>query len=733
MTLPSPGHFVGREEALAAYDDLWSLRTPQRILNVEGISGTGKTTLLWYIVNHHDQSGRLRVTLDLGDGQLRALDHALLDALVDQLALPDHSLSRMGYYKVADRLDRQAAAIRGSRADIRIEQLAQDRGSIGSSPIHVSIAMNQRLADHRRAARHRLTRELLEVCEPLRGRECVLLLDTYEAVGGSADADFRAWLEEELLPGLLARWPGLRVVLAGREELPWRADQHRRTALQGWTRSDSDAFLAQWGVTDDALRKAIFSHCRGHPLLTDMAREVWRAGIDSGVLLTAADLLEGVDREAASEWLFKRLVERLPTPLGEGLRAAALLRRLSLEALNALLDEQRRLDAGAYQRLLRLSIIQRVPGKAAVVHDLLRQVEDARCRQEEPKRFRDCNERAASYYIEEPTGSTADVLYHMLAIDPVEGFRRWISVIDATRLSYDIAEQVALLEIAHLAERWRWLGSGDQAAWWLRNGLLAQYTDRLREAEAAYAAALALYQTVEDRLGEANTRKALGDLYVRTDRLRDAEAAYAAALALYQTVEARLGEANTHRSVARLRSIQERNDEAVASFADALCIYQSIEDSYSVAVTLTERGEHRVADGDPAGFADWGTALAIAAVTDEFLFEGTFQDCFSRTVEALQPDGRPELLGDGVPQLLEAVETTVETFDPNDEVRPNLSFVYGCFRLAWILSTWQIIVDEAQRDELASIARQEARELDEASNGALELSNLVVQVLTADR
>lgn len=65
MTLPDPKHFTDREAALAAYDALWQPETTQRILNVEGISGNGKTTLLWYIAHHHDQSDRPRLVVDL--------------------------------------------------------------------------------------------------------------------------------------------------------------------------------------------------------------------------------------------------------------------------------------------------------------------------------------------------------------------------------------------------------------------------------------------------------------------------------------------------------------------------------------------------------------------------------------------------------------------------------------------------------------------------------------------
>jgi hypothetical protein len=46
MTLPNPKHFTDREAALAAYDALWQPGISQRVLNIQGLSGNGKTTLL---------------------------------------------------------------------------------------------------------------------------------------------------------------------------------------------------------------------------------------------------------------------------------------------------------------------------------------------------------------------------------------------------------------------------------------------------------------------------------------------------------------------------------------------------------------------------------------------------------------------------------------------------------------------------------------------------------------
>ncbi|HBL29686.1 MAG TPA: hypothetical protein DD490_22860, partial [Acidobacteria bacterium] len=65
-------------------------------------------------------------------------------------------------------------------------------------------------------------------------------------------------------------------------------------------------------------------------------------------------------------------------------------------------------------------------------------------------------------------------------------------------------------------------------------------------------AARAILSSAPGTAAEANTRQALGDLYVRTDRLREAEDAYQNALPIYQQIEARLGEANTRQALGDL-------------------------------------------------------------------------------------------------------------------------------------------------------------------------------------
>ncbi len=116
-------------------------------------------------------------------------------------------------------------------------------------------------------------------------------------------------------------------------------------------------------------------------------------------------------------------------------------------------------------------------------------------------------------------------------------------------------------------------------------------TDRLKEAEQRYTAALPLFRQIEDRLGEANTLRVLGELYVRTDRLKEAEQRYAEALPLSRQIENRLGEANTLEGLGYLYVRTNRWKEAEQRYGEALPLFRQIENRLGEANTLRALGD----------------------------------------------------------------------------------------------------------------------------------------------
>jgi tetratricopeptide (TPR) repeat protein len=153
----------------------------------------------------------------------------------------------------------------------------------------------------------------------------------------------------------------------------------------------------------------------------------------------------------------------------------------------------------------------------------------------------------------------------------------------------------------HIGQAQGALGACEQAASSLRGrpgeantlkalGDLYVRTARLKEAEEVYGKALPLYRQIDDRLGEANTLQALGDLYVRTARLKEAEEVYGKALPLYRQIDDRLGEANTLQALGDLYVRTARLKEAEEVYGKALPLYRQIDARLGEANTLKALG-----------------------------------------------------------------------------------------------------------------------------------------------
>ena len=103
-----------------------------------------------------------------------------------------------------------------------------------------------------------------------------------------------------------------------------------------------------------------------------------------------------------------------------------------------------------------------------------------------------------------------------------------------------------------------------------------QFLDRRTEALERYEAALAFYRDIGDRLGEANTLKAIGDVLQFLKRSTEALERYEAALAFYRDIGDRLGEANTLKAIGDVLQFLDRRTEALERYEAALAFYRDI-------------------------------------------------------------------------------------------------------------------------------------------------------------
>jgi tetratricopeptide (TPR) repeat protein len=109
-------------------------------------------------------------------------------------------------------------------------------------------------------------------------------------------------------------------------------------------------------------------------------------------------------------------------------------------------------------------------------------------------------------------------------------------------------------------------------------GNVAMYRGDLERSRKAYEHGLEISRAAQDRLGEANCLKSLGDLDMRVDDLDTARTSYTLALAIFREIRHHLGEANCLQSLGRLALAAGEPKEAFQRFLEVLARHREIRD-----------------------------------------------------------------------------------------------------------------------------------------------------------
>jgi tetratricopeptide (TPR) repeat protein len=135
-----------------------------------------------------------------------------------------------------------------------------------------------------------------------------------------------------------------------------------------------------------------------------------------------------------------------------------------------------------------------------------------------------------------------------------------------------IALQTKLNLKADLASSWENLGN-----------LYFERRHNSQKAENCYGKALAIYQQIGDKNGEANTLQAIGDVLQFLKRSDEALSRYEQALSFYREIGDRLGEANVLQELGKLESDPK---QSLVYLQQAQNLYQQIGDIYSQSRNL---------------------------------------------------------------------------------------------------------------------------------------------------
>jgi tetratricopeptide (TPR) repeat protein len=257
-------------------------------------------------------------------------------------------------------------------------------------------------------------------------------------------------------------------------------------------------------------------------------------------------------------------------------------------------------------------------------------------------------------------------------------------------------------------------------------GDLQMYTDQLASAEVSYRQALDVFRQVKSRLGEANTVRALGDLQVRTGRMTDAEASYQRALNLYRQVGDRLGEANTRVTLGRYFSASGADDRAEGEFGAALAAYESFGDAYSAATTLTHRGQHRVLRRRNDGMTDWREALDLAATADLYLLGQVMVVTLSSTRYLLATGEADDYPAAALPLITDAASLPESAFPEDQRMARSIALAgFALLRDLAAVRASGLLPRESDSTALLNAARQ----VDRVTDSAYGLTALTQEIL----
>jgi hypothetical protein len=374
---------VGRASVLHVFDRFRRSDSDERVIVVWGEPGTGKSYLLRYFAKVHGPERTAVVDLDAVAGS----DHAgnpvrsLLDALASAVApwAPDGGRA---YFDLSDEAAAAEQSVLASRPDVRVSQVAVGR-SISNSPISIDLSdEHQKVLRLRRHFQGRLQRVLVSLLRECDTSDKLLLIDGFERITSLSEAgtdearelrtDHYAWLTDALLPEITRT--GLRIVVAGWNEVPLRLPAHR-VRLAEWSNAETDEYLVARGMDDQSLRRAVRNACGGHPSWTALVADAWEAGGGDGRGTTLQDIETAARHAPTDRWLIPFFLNRLPERQRVTVTAAAVLREITVEAVTALVpvgDRKRVLYPDWAQELFGYSFVRRSAAMGSGGHDTWR-------------------------------------------------------------------------------------------------------------------------------------------------------------------------------------------------------------------------------------------------------------------------------------------------------------------------------------------------------------------------
>lgn len=536
QSLPLLKPFVGREREQKAYQKLLTQSGPW-VLAITGQGGMGKSALLQHLKEHTPPETHAAL-LQFANSNLRSDALKILDDLSGQLTRQCDK-AQVAAFK---------AALKAGREQIRelskqIYQINIVGNEASQSGVDLSLNASDAAArrEQERQVRATVTAAFYDQLETYEPAHLALLLDTCEWLVEAEIAEIGAWVLDDLLPGIHAQLErqgqGCVAVIASREKLDLAAigDGCHTLSLPMLEKEAVNHYLEQIGMQDAAMRGRVFEITRGHALCVSIIGTLWQEQGDHP--LTLADLpklQQDFNEKALIEYVQKRLDSRLKTPFRELTRYSVLLRSFNLPMLQAIFPEFLPEDAplDLWRKFIDYPYIEKVGDNHRAVHDLLRELQAAEIREQQPEQWQTYHQRALDYLTEHDDHSP-DWYYHAIAIDEGEGMSSWWNTMTDPR-NYAADTITALCNAAF--DVTLKLSPQEDANRRFHLGRVQQFHDQYDDALASYADALRLFQQVGSRLGEANCYLSQGRIALEQNGYTKSLELHDAAYQLYKDI-----------------------------------------------------------------------------------------------------------------------------------------------------------------------------------------------------
>lgn len=409
---PGEKFVVGREAESSMFAGLVEGGAEERLLNIYGPGGIGKTEVFKKFRGNAGQRGLRFGTADVAvcDGRpsavLRELCRTFLDGepaegLHDVLDLLDIHDTVREVVRASGGLDTMFDAVGSPKAAATL-QAAMDCCEVALPPNLRAVLANRFSLDRfLRSSDRDLTASFGDALGAvLDDAPAAVLLDTYEEAG-----KLDTWVRDQLLPALPAQ---TKIVVLGRNKLvrqniDWsdHDDATLSHPLSELSEDDAKSYLRHYGLTDGAALDKVYRFTGGYPLVLVLVRKLAK---EAGGWQAVGELEHSADRDQIAGQLLDRILrEERVHAVREVIEKCAVAAWINPEIIQALLGVSGADAREQFELVSQHSFVDRHP-EGVRLHDKIRELLVERLRFTSQAEHDQLQERLLAYHASKTSG-----------------------------------------------------------------------------------------------------------------------------------------------------------------------------------------------------------------------------------------------------------------------------------------------------------------------------------------